>query len=265
MIEDLRGNIDYDEEGSGPTILFVPGSWGTRSAWRGVMAALGGNFRLVTTSLLGYGGTAERRTPADLSIDREAEIIEAVARRAGGAVHLVGHSFGGVACLAVAIRRQVELASLAVIEPVAFGLLGRCGEQALNDDVMAMRNGYFAAFRGGDREAARRVIDYYGGAGSFDAMPQRMREFVVATTSVNILDWQSGFDPPPSDYAGIEVPCLVLRGGDGHPVLAKTAELLCQTMPKASLATVAGASHFMMATHPTEVARLIGEHVAKAG
>ena len=64
MIEDPRGNIDYDEQGSGPTILFVPGSWGTRSAWRGVMAALGGSFRLVTTSLLGYGGTAERRTEA---------------------------------------------------------------------------------------------------------------------------------------------------------------------------------------------------------
>jgi pimeloyl-ACP methyl ester carboxylesterase len=36
-------------------------------------------------------------------------------------------------------------------------------------------------------------------------------------------------------------------------------------MPKATLATVAGASHFMMATHPAEVARLIGEHVARAG
>ena len=121
MIEDARGNIDYDEEGSGPTILFVPGSWGTRSAWRGVIAALQGRFRIVTTSLLGYGGTAERRTEADLSIERETEVIEAVARRAGGAVHLVGHSWGGLVCLAVALRGAIRVASLAVIEPVAFG------------------------------------------------------------------------------------------------------------------------------------------------
>src|SRR5262245_54999817 len=118
MIEDARGNIDYDEQGSGPTILFVPGSWSTRSAWRGVMAALAGRFRMVTTSLLGYGGTAERRTESDLSIDREAEIVEAVARRAGGAVHVAGHSFGGLVCLAAAMRAAVPIASLSVIEPV---------------------------------------------------------------------------------------------------------------------------------------------------
>jgi pimeloyl-ACP methyl ester carboxylesterase len=265
MIEDARGNIDYHEEGAGPTLLLVPGSWGTRSAWRGVVAALDGRFRCVTTSLLGYGGTAERRTDGDLSADREAEIVEAVAKRAGGGpVHLAGHSWGGLACLAMALRGRAAIASLALIEPVAFGLLARFGEHALDDDVVAMRDGYIAAFRGGEQEAARRVIDYYGGTGSFDAMPQRMRDFVVATTPANILDWQSGFDPAPSDYAAVAAPTLILRGGDGHPALARVAELLCQSMPKASLATVAGAAHFMMATHPAEVARLIGEHVAKA-
>ena len=37
-------------------------------------------FRCVTTSLLGYGGTAERRTAADPSIAHEAEAVEAVIR-----------------------------------------------------------------------------------------------------------------------------------------------------------------------------------------
>src|SRR5262245_36502033 len=51
-------------------------SWGTASAWRGVIAALGGGFCAVTTSLLGYGSTQERRTATDTSIDRQAEFIE---------------------------------------------------------------------------------------------------------------------------------------------------------------------------------------------
>jgi pimeloyl-ACP methyl ester carboxylesterase len=51
LIQDARGDIDYDEEGSGPTILFVPGSWGTRSAWRGVIAALNGQFRIVMAAV----------------------------------------------------------------------------------------------------------------------------------------------------------------------------------------------------------------------
>src|SRR5215468_3822563 len=85
MIEDARGNIDYAEKGSGPTVVLVPGSWGARSAWRAVITALDGRFRFVTTSLLGYGGTAERRSEGDISIDHEADIIETVIHRAGDA------------------------------------------------------------------------------------------------------------------------------------------------------------------------------------
>jgi pimeloyl-ACP methyl ester carboxylesterase len=123
MIEDPRGHIDYDEQGTGQTILFVPGSWSTRSAWRGVITLLADRFRIVTTSLLGYGNTEERRTAENASIDLEAEIVEAVIGH-GRAVHLVGHSYGSVVCLAVALRGAAQLASLTVIEPTNFNLLG---------------------------------------------------------------------------------------------------------------------------------------------
>jgi pimeloyl-ACP methyl ester carboxylesterase len=92
MIEDARGRIDYKECGAGPTIVLVPGSCSTGAAWRPVIAALNGRFRYVTTSLLGYGSTVERRTARDPAISHEAEILESVVRRAGGRPHLVGHS-----------------------------------------------------------------------------------------------------------------------------------------------------------------------------
>jgi len=63
MVEYPAKRIDYREQGSGPTTLFVPGSWSTGAMWRGVIALLGDRFRAVTTSLLGYGDTEERRTP----------------------------------------------------------------------------------------------------------------------------------------------------------------------------------------------------------
>ena len=266
MIQDACGDIDYDEEGSGPTILFVPGSWGTRSAWRGVIKALNGQFRIVTTSLLGYGGTAERRTAADVSIEREAEIIEAVYRRAGGRVHLVGHSYGGLACLAVAIRGIAPFMSLSVIEQTAANLLRRAGELVLYEQHVTFRDTYFQAFESGDKEAARSVIDLHDGDGSFDALPSRARDYIMATTATNILDWRSGFgfDAPLAVYAGVAVPTLVIRGGRGQPYIARSAEILSGAMPNASLVTVPGAAHSMMATHAAEVARLVGEHVSKA-
>ena len=53
MIEDVRGRIEYDEQGSGPTLVLVPGSCSTGLAWRPVVKSLDGMFRCVTTSLLG--------------------------------------------------------------------------------------------------------------------------------------------------------------------------------------------------------------------
>jgi pimeloyl-ACP methyl ester carboxylesterase len=265
MIDDAQGDIDYAEEGSGPTIVFVPGSWDTRAAWRGVIPVLHGRFRIVTTSLLGYGGTKERRTATDTSIDREAEIVEAVVRHAGDAAHLVGHSFGGQVCLAVALRRIAPLLSLTVIEPTAVNLLRRAGALALYEQIIALRDTYFPAFESGDKEAARHVIDFFNGSGTFDALSRRRRDYIVATTASNVLDWHSGMgvDEPLSTYSAISVPTLVIRGEHGHPSTARSAEIVSNAIPGASLVTVPGASHFVMATHPNEIAKLMTEHLSK--
>src|ERR1700756_1802480 len=116
MIEEPRGRIDYAECGAGPTIVLVPGSCSTGAAWRPVIATWNGQFRCVTTSFLGYGGTVERRTVADADISHETEILESVVRKAGACVHLVGYSFGGLVALEVALRCRVPLASLVILE-----------------------------------------------------------------------------------------------------------------------------------------------------
>ncbi|HWE19413.1 MAG TPA: alpha/beta fold hydrolase [Hyphomicrobiaceae bacterium] len=264
MLKDARGAIAYDEEGSGPTILFVPGSWATGSAWRGVADALRGRFRLVTTSLLGYGGTQERRSAADCSIERQAEMLEAVVRRAGHPLHVVAHSYGGLVCLAVAMRGAVPLASLTVIEPVAFGLLEQAGEPELNQQFTTARARYFHAFESGDGQAARWIIDFFAGDGTFDGLPPRMRDHIVATTPTHYFDMRTGFDPPLSAHADLSVPMLILKGDRTHPALARSAEILSHAAPNASLVTVAGASHFMIATHPSDVAELVAGHISKS-
>src|SRR5580704_16399218 len=171
MIEDARGRIDYDVSGTGPTIVLVPGSCSTGAAWRPVMAAWGGRFRCVTTSLLGYGGTAERRSSCDPSIWHEVDIVESVIRKAGGGVHLVGHSFGGLVAIAVALRNRVRLASLVIIEAPAVELLRERGEQEHYRAFHRMSEAYFAAHGSGDAEAIAAMIDFYGGAGTFASWP----------------------------------------------------------------------------------------------
>lgn len=223
-------------------------------------------MRCVTTSLLGYGGTTERRTARDTFIAHEAEVLESVIRRTGGSVHLVGHSFGGLVALAVALRNQVDLASLIVIEAPAVGVLRDNGELRHYHHFRDMTDAYFAAFNDGDLEAIATMIDFYGGAGTFASFPPPVRAYAVETTPVNILDWASayGFSPPGASLAAMEIPALVLCGGASHPAVRRANELLSQFMRSAALVTVEGASHFMIATHATQISRLIAEHVNQA-
>src|SRR3984957_10412814 len=266
MLHDPLGAIDYEESGSGATIVFVPGSCSTAAAWRPIVAALAGCFRCVTTSLPGYGGTAERRPPIDPSMTREVEVVEAVVRRAAGPhhapVHLVGHSFGGQVALAVALRRQVPVASLVIAEATVLDLLRAGGEidhyQAFRD----VTDRYFTAFQQGRPEAIAALIDFYSGPGTFESWPARARDFVVASAPTNILDWASayGFLLPLPALRTIDIATCIVCGGLSHPALRRASELLSIHLPDASFVTIADAAHFMISTHPEEMAGIIAGH-----
>lgn len=266
MINDPRGNIEYDESGSGPTLVLVPGSCSTGAAWRPVIAALDGQFRCVTTSLPGYGKTAERRSAEDPSIAHAAEVVEAVVRKAGDAVHLVGHSAGGLVSLAAALRKRVVLKSLTILEAPAIEILREHDEAQHLRDFTAMTERYFAAHAGGDRDAIAIMIDFYGGAGTYASWPERVRAYAVATTAVNLLDWAGAFSLPlrRAALATVMAPTLVAWGGVSHPSVQRANALLANAIPGATHATFAEAAHFMIATHPADAARLIALHVRHA-
>ena len=266
MIDDERGRIDYDEVGSGPTIVLVPGSCSTGAAWRPIMATWNGQFRCVTTSLLGYGGTAERRTEHDPSITHAAEMLETVIREASGRVHLVGHSYGGLVSLVVAMRAAVPLASLSIVEAPALELLRATGEEQQYRAFRDMTDAYFAAFKTGDTGAVAAMIDFYGGAGTYASWPQRVRAYAVETTHVNILDWASalGYPLTPDTLERVTTPTLVMTGTASHPAARRANALLGDCIKGATFATIEGAAHFMVATHAEEVGALIADHVRRA-
>jgi pimeloyl-ACP methyl ester carboxylesterase len=260
MIEHAGGRIDYDDSGgSGPTIVLVPGSCSTGAAWRPVIANWDGQFRCITTSLLGYGQTTERRTAEDPGIFHEAEMLEAVIGKAGRPVHLVGHSFGGMVALVVALRGRAPLASLTIVEAPAIQLLRESGEDRHYDAFREMTGRYFADFESGNKEAIAAMIDFYGGAGSYASWPPRVKAYAVETTPVNILDWASafGFALSPAALALLAIPTLVVRGGASHPAMQRANELLATNIKGASLQTIAGAAHFMIATHAGDIARAV--------
>ena len=262
MIEDARGRIDYEESGCGPTVVLVPGSCSTGAAWRPVIAAWAGGFRAVTTSLPGYGGTAERRSARDFSIGHSADIVGAVVARAGRPVHLVGHSAGAVASLALAMRDRSALASLTLIEAPAVELLRALGEHEHYQSFRRMTDAYVADFAGGNRAAIASMIDFYGGAGTYDSWPAKVRGYAEQTTPVNILDWASayGFPLNPAALAPIDLPTLVLCGERSHPAMQCLNAGLAWSL-RGAFETVESAAHFMISTHAGDIAGRIADHI----
>src|SRR5258706_2648564 len=244
VIEDERGRIDYDESGAGPTIVLVPGSCSTGVAWRPIVSQWKDSFRCVTTSLLGYGGTAERRTDLDTDISHEAGILESVIRRAACPVHLVGHSFGGLTALAVALRNKVPLLSLSILEAPAPEILRHMGEHGHYGAFREMSDSYFSAFHGGEKAAIEQMIDFYCGAGTLARWPQRVRDYAIVNTSVDILGSKTAYrilatSPFP---AAIHIPALALWGGKSHPAIQRANELLAQ-FTNAKVVTISQAAH----------------------
>jgi len=178
------------------------------------MATWNSQFRCVTTSLRGYGETSERRTAGDPDISREAEILESVIRKADGRVHRVGHPFGGLVALAVALLTRVSLASLVILEAPAPEVLRGCSEHKHYRAFRQMTEGYFGAFAGGNAETIAAMIDFYGGASTYACGCTGCGPASVETTAVNILDWESacGFALSAASLAAVQIPALVIRG-----------------------------------------------------
>jgi pimeloyl-ACP methyl ester carboxylesterase len=181
-------------------------------------------------------------------------------------VHVVAHSFGGIVAIAVALRKRVPLASLVIAEAPAAELLATMGEAAHYQAFRDMTEAYFDAFCDGEEEAIATMIDFYGGPGTFASWPERVRAYAIETTAVNIRDWASvyGFPLSPALLAAIDMPALVLWGARSHPAVRRANELLGRCLKGAARTAVEGAAHFMISTHATEVAGLVGAHIDRA-
>lgn len=251
---------------AGPPVLFLPGSYSTAAAWRGVWAHLPGSWRLAATSLLGCGDTAETRTRGCTDMAHERAVVSEAARRMGGRpVHLVGHSFGGTVALAAALDGDVEIASLALLEANPFALID--GNAPLCDEARTLAAAFATALAAGEADAAARIIDYWGGDGCFAAMPARLQDFCRLTAPANALDWETCLDfrPDPRAVAALDCPVLLVRGAVTIPAVVAIDDALGALLPGARRAVVAGAGHFLISTHPAECAALLIGHLAPAG
>ncbi len=256
-------NFEFDDRGTGPALLFFPGSYSTASAWRGVQKALSGSYRLMSTSLPGYGATPEMRSLSDSTIDRMTDFVAQVVSRAGEPVHLVGHSFGGLSLFAAVLHQKVSAESLITFEANPVVTRPVSGEYPWVDHVRNVSHQFETAHINGDTDAAGIIIDYWSKAGTFDALPEAVKSHCRQTAGANVLDWRAAlsFSPFIAEYAAMTIPTTLVRGEHANPAIIGLSAEIADQIEHSRLEVVSGADHFLISTHPEACAAVIDRHM----
>lgn len=262
MTLDARGYpFDHAEAGSGPTIVFVHGSMSDRRTWSGQLPRFAGEYRAVAYSRRYHWPHPKVAAGEDYTMPVHVDDLVAIVESLGvGAVHLVGHSYGGFATLLAAMARPELVRSLVLIEPPVLTLLTSDPPRPLQLLKLLVRRpatavaivklgatglgpAKAAAARGDDEVALTRVGRAVLGRRAFaELSPARLQ--VARDNYIPAELTGPGFPRLSADAVrSLDRPVLLLTGQRSPRVFAHLARHLGELLPHAQRAEIPDASH----------------------
>jgi pimeloyl-ACP methyl ester carboxylesterase len=280
------------EVGEGPLVALVHGSMDRSGGMLRVRRLLQSSYRVLRYDRRGYARSLAAGPPA--SFDQQ--VADLVALLAGRPAVLVGHSFGGLVCLALAERRpELVRAVLAYEAPkmwapwwpgssagsgaLAIARAGAgAGARVATDDAPADAAPGGAVTGGGEgadpagararapadevelgAEAAEWFLRRMIGDAMWERLPAAMRAERRAEGPTLVAEMASVRPPapPPFDPAAIPVPVVAVRGAAARLHHVRATGELAAAAPTAELHVIAGADHGAHLSHPVELADLV--------
>jgi len=251
--------IAFDKQGNGPALILVDGAMTTRSSGSKPELAkrLAQHFTVYSYDRRGRGDSGDTKPYA---VEREIEDIEALIGAAGGAAFLYGHSSGGCLALEATVELGDKVKKLAVYEvpynddPEAQKAWGKYIEN-LTEALASNRRGdavaLFMAYVGTPAAQIEGMRHAHFWAGMEAIAP------TLAYDHTAIMGKDGSI--PDERAARVNVPTLVMIGGNGAPFMLETAKTLSKAIPGAKLHTLDAQTHDV---HPEALAPVLVEFFA---
>lgn len=132
-------SVYVEELGSGPVLLLLHGLGGSSYTWRQVAPLLAQNHRVVAIDLRGFG-RSDKPFDQAYSPAHHAAVVRAFIKSQNlSQVTLIGHSYGGMVALMLALDRRLEphrIARLVAIDAPAFPQAFSAGVSFLRQPVL---------------------------------------------------------------------------------------------------------------------------------
>lgn len=250
--------------GQGETVLLLHGSASTGALWRQTMQALQPLYRVVAPDLLGYGRSPAWLLDARYSITTEMHAVESLLPCCAEKYHLVGHSYGGVVALMLALAHPTRLRTVTLIEPVFFAALRYCRQQAAYRRFCEVRDTFLATLaRGAAESAMREFVGFWAGDEAWKRMSDMVRAGMVQMAGRIVLDWQASFraEAEPHRLAALGPRMLLLSGERSPEPMLRLVDALHAIVPGSTAIRIAGAGHLLPLTHVAEVTRAMLGHL----
>ena len=269
-------NLDFDRAqpvsvpgGSAIPIAALHGSAASARQWSKLAAHLADDFRFLAPDMYAGAGAAASPLGGSASLQARADGIAATLEACGRPVHLIGHSAGGVVAAKIALCRPDLVASLTLIEPVLFHLLGAAGveEKKLLQEIEALAGTVAKAeAEGNPALGMAQFVNFWNGARYWTTLPADRRIRLAAQCGQVADDFAAtiGETWPLADARKLAMPVLLMMGLQSQPVALRITEMLAETISGARLIVVPYGGHMAPVTHAAIVNSAIARHVRMA-
>jgi pimeloyl-ACP methyl ester carboxylesterase len=229
-------------------------------------------YRPLVDELDGYSTLVYRRrlrlpdsgSYRPLTVAEDAAICARLLEHVGWPVaHIVGHSYGALVALQLALDTPERVGSVALLEPAARGI-------ASSEAVGAVLQPIIAAYRSGDRAGAvDRFLQHVCGDGYRDPLERVIPDaFAEALANADLffqaeMPAVASFAFGPGDAEHITQPVLNVVGANSVPRFIEAGELVQSWFPHAERLTVPAAGHLLMIQNPTALADGLKQFLAR--